>query len=103
MNSRQPREPARKERLIIQRHSLSCLFVWFAGTTSESGFIAAGTSLALDWKFRRRGNAALPSIGRADLPVRRNFAADQRSDVGGLAGSVEKDSRTRGRGAECSR
>jgi hypothetical protein len=45
-----------------------------------------GISLALDWIPRRRGNAALPYLGRADLPVRRNFAADERSKAGGSGG-----------------
>jgi hypothetical protein len=45
--------------------------------------ITSGISLTLDWKFRRRGNAAPPIVGRADLLVRREFAANERSDVCG--------------------
>jgi hypothetical protein len=42
---------------------------------------------------------ALPKQGRADLPVRRNFAAGKLSNVGGLRISLALDWKLRRRGS----
>ena len=57
----------------------------FARRIGQVCQVASGESR---WRLIcNHGGAAAPpylDLGRADLPVRRNFAADKRSDVGGI-------------------
>jgi len=48
-----------------------------------------GISLTLDLRLRRRGSTALPNIGGADLPVRRNYDPHERNDAGGHRPQIE--------------